>query len=181
MISISGCRTPHRVELTSTGAPSFQTTEIVYELDDPGRILGNESTYAAELVNYAANGTGNVPQSGASSSAKLTIRYPSPSGNTDDVRCTLLVTGSAIAGSKANSRTAHQVRILDVPKSELDLLLVDLANVGFFDDAKGLGRAAKLTVAIDRGQTTKQWDHVPRLDDFVDRVYREGAAASLNR
>ena len=85
--------------------------------------------------------------------------------------------GESLSRSES-ARGAELVRVLDFPKQQLDLLIVDLALSGFFDGQKRQAGGAWLDVHIDRGHTTKIWTPEPRLDDFVDRVFREGKRAS---
>lgn len=67
-----------------------------------------------------------------------------------------------------------EIWVLDFPKQQLDLLLVDLAHGGFFEDQLRSASDARIDVQIDRGRTRKSWTSEPRLDHFVARVYREG-------
>lgn len=66
------------------------------------------------------------------------------------------------------------VRYLDLPKLELDLLLVDLANSGFFDDQQRPAATAQLDVTINRGRVAKRWTREARLDDLLSLVNRYG-------
>ena len=62
----------------------------------------------------------------------------------------------------------------DFPKEQLDLLILELARGGFFDDQKRPEDRTHLSVRIDRGKAAKAWTAEPRLDDFIDRVFHEG-------
>lgn len=68
----------------------------------------------------------------------------------------------------------ENVRMLDIPREQLDLLLVDLAGSGLFEDQKRPDGGTTLDVTLDRGRVRKAWTPEPRLDDLVMRVWREG-------
>ena len=71
-----------------------------------------------------------------------------------------------------------RVRFLDIPKLELDLLLVDLANSGFFDDQERLATTGQLDVTINRGRVAKRWTREARLDDLTSLVNRYGESGN---
>jgi hypothetical protein len=78
--------------------------------------------------------------------------------------------------SQSNSQPQpnDELWVLDFPRQQLDLMLVDLANSGFFEDQQRPEGGTQLSVTIDRGQTAKPWSTDARLDGIVDRVQREG-------
>jgi hypothetical protein len=80
----------------------------------------------------------------------------------------------AVASGAPPASPDDEIWVLDFPKQQLDLLLVDLAGNGFFAAQMRNDPGTHLDVQIDRGRTEKAWTPEPRLDHFVARVYREG-------
>lgn len=72
------------------------------------------------------------------------------------------------------SRAGDEIRTIDLPRHQLDLLLTDLAYSGFFGDQQRPTGRARLSVRIDGGHNLGTWDPEPRLDEIVSRVFREG-------
>jgi hypothetical protein len=170
-----GCRTAHRLEVTETGAPRYGRVEIDYELQDlPDR---NDRSFLQTIRPVSAASYGGAVAGAAEwSTARLSIQYPIPDGHPDFARLRLeLKPASAV---RATSEPAAEVRTLDVPKQELDLLIADLAHQGYFGAAARSEGGARLNVSIDQGRAQKTWSSEPRLDDLAERVYREGRLAS---
>jgi hypothetical protein len=72
------------------------------------------------------------------------------------------------------SHVGDEIRTIDLPRHQLDLLLTDLAYSGFFGDQQRPAGRARLSVRIDGGHSLGTWDPEPRLDDVAARVFREG-------
>lgn len=155
---------------------------------DAPATLGADWNSARLCVEYPHPG-------GDPSLAKLTLRLSphshspeecplgdgSPAGQFAEVRrrWMSLKTGDRIELEGGGSARAElcaddEIWVLDLPKQELDLLLFDLADSGFFDEQMRPSGAARLNVTIDRGETAKTWTTEPRLDELVYRVYRNG-------
>lgn len=79
----------------------------------------------------------------------------------------------------SDSLPADEEWALDVPKWELDLLLVDLANSGFFDQHRAAG-SGHLTVSIDDGTVDKSIVSEARLDELAIRTYHEGTQVGFS-
>ena len=137
-------------------------------------------------------------------SARLEILYPHPAGTEGMVRAVLQLSHDAsIEEPELNPRPVRgrlrqaaailpfveprdpeavdtpegfeSVRILDIPKEQLDLLLVDLAGSGLFEEQQQRpDGGTTFDVTVDRGRTRKAWTPEPRLDDLVMRVWRDG-------
>lgn len=72
------------------------------------------------------------------------------------------------------SDTDDEIWVYDFSKSQLDLMLTDLAGSGFFSQQTRLNHSATLSVSIDKGSVSKAWSPEPRLDDIISLVYQEG-------
>lgn len=200
---LTGCRLPHRVGKTETGAPRYDRINLVYDMNARYRDL---PLFDGRLqrVAFSNDSTPQVPQRWKG--ARLSITYPHPEGASDTARATLRLSG-ADAQAAAQEKFAEakpgwmeklhepadffsrqeqapdtsiaalhsdEVWVLDFPRSELDLLLADLAQSGFFETQVRETPGTHLDVRIDSGRTTKAWTPEPRFDDFVNRVYAEG-------
>ncbi len=75
---------------------------------------------------------------------------------------------------KKSSDTDDEIWVYDFPKSQLDLMLTDLARSGFFENQTRPNGTASLSVSINRGHVSKDWSPEPRLDDIILLVYQEG-------
>lgn len=78
------------------------------------------------------------------------------------------------SGGESAPQTSDEIWVLDLPREQLDLLLVDLARSGFFEDQTRPVGGARVAVELDAGREDKLWDPDPRLDDLAERVYTEG-------
>jgi hypothetical protein len=180
LLAIAGCMLPHRVGVTADGAPQYEQVRIVYTA-------------------HAAQGACFLPAAYSSADAEgerwampqLTIEYPHPDGDPALARATLrLLPVNAEAGPPRNrfirlaawresllpehADDGSIVGVLDVPKHQLDLLIVDLARTGYFDPQTVPSAPARLAVQIDSGRLAKPWSFEPRLDDFVVRTQAAG-------
>lgn len=76
--------------------------------------------------------------------------------------------------TEPNQQTADEIWVLDIRREQLDLLLVELARSGYFEDQTRPVGGAHVSVRIDSGMEEKLWDPDPRLDDLAERVYTQG-------
>ena len=194
LIFFSGCVPSHRVGLTDTGAPRYNKVLVTYLIGGSHGGLTRDPSQAAGPASTVSDST---IESGADwSIAALKIEYPHPEGDADLARATLrLSRGPAIPKSKTlaqkfhssldwlswrdsqpdSVRQAHdELWVLDFPRQQLDLMLVDLANSGFFEDQQRPEGGTQLSVTIDWGRTAKPWSTDARLDGIVERIQREG-------
>ena len=182
-----GCAMSHKVAVNDTGAPQYQRVDISYRIPASHKAL-------ARNVDPIQRASGQAEIS--RSNADLRIEYPHPQNKPGMVRATLRLSRkpavaesqsfvgrlrsniSWLPGSEQPSRVSpsvdDEVWVLDFPRQQLDLMLVDLAHSGFFDDQNRHEGTAFLSINIDRGSVSKVWSPEARLDDVVLRVQREG-------
>jgi hypothetical protein len=182
-----GCAMSHKVAVNDSGAPQYQRVDISYRIPASHKALARN---VDQIVR--ASGESEVSRS----NADLRIEYPHPQNKPEMVRATLRLSRkpsiaqtqsflgrlrsniSWLPGSDQPSEVSpsvdDEVWVLDFPRQQLDLMLVDLAHSGFFDDQKRHEGTAFLSINIDRGGVSKVWSPEARLDDVVLRVQREG-------
>jgi len=68
----------------------------------------------------------------------------------------------------------------ELPKEQLDLLILDLSKSGFFDEQSRPKGETHLSIQIDKGNLAKSWTQEPRLEDFIKRIYEKGWLDSFN-
>jgi hypothetical protein len=182
-----GCAVPYKVAMNDTGAPQYQRVDISYRIPASHTALAR-----GEEGVVGASGQIGVSRSNAA----LRIEYPHPQNKPEMVRATLRLSSkppiaetqsfvgglrskiSWLPGSQSATKVSEsiddEVWVLDFPRQQLDLMLVDLAHSGFFDDQNRHEGTAFLSIDIDRGSVSKVWSPEARLDDVVLRVQREG-------
>lgn len=79
----------------------------------------------------------------------------------------------APAPAQSNNET---VKVLDLPKSELDAILRELNSHGFFAEQETVDSEAHLEVRLNRRWTSRRWGYEPSLDALTTRVYYEGTS-----
>ena len=189
-----GCRTPHRVQMGESGTPQYGAANVVYDLtgqmqtafirphEPKIRPVSFEESEASVEAGESSEAASELPKDWTH--ATLQIQYPHPSGRTDAARATLRLSRQPVCAApdanlqptdaKRNESTEDELWTLDLPKYQLDLLLFDLANSGYFDGQMRPSGGAQLTVGVDQGETSKPWCSEPRLNDLLLRVYEEG-------
>jgi hypothetical protein len=203
VVCLAGCSTlPYRLgEKQSDRSPRYGKIEIAYHRHCNFRPPANEDDIL-QVVDLSEGAALESPDSDLVV-AELQIQYPHPNADDSLARATLRITQANPPTDGARSRllkivssnwnrlmnpftsgsplpdvstAAHggELRVLDFPKEQLDLLVQDLTDGGFFQDQARPAGHVKLDVQIDRCQVSRQWTSEPRLDDFIDRVYREG-------
>jgi len=191
-----GCAIPYRVGVNDRGAPRYKRVDISYRIPGSHRALAHN-----------ADGDGVIAASAETdairSTATLKIAYPHPEDKPQLARATLRVSEmpkqgptrsivtrlrssiSWLPGSQMPTKEIQtaddEVWVLDFPREQLDLMLVDLAQSGFFEDQSRHEGTVWLSIAIDRGSMSKTWSAEARLDDFVQRVQREGRRTNEHR
>ena len=163
----AGCQSPHLVEVDDSGNPQIQTARVRYEvrpsfLPTPTAPVQQVSLSTYDRLNQ---------QDWHWSAARLSILYPADESRPDTALATLRLIQSTSGPSPKHSRVLKQ---LEIPRGQLDLLLYDLAHAGYFENQDRLFGEAYLRVNVDAGSEAKSWTSEPRLNDIVDRVYREG-------
>jgi hypothetical protein len=79
-------------------------------------------------------------------------------------------------------KSGEELLVIDMPKTELNALFVDLANDGFFKSPKVFyfkspsvkAGDSHLEVSFNEGQVAKDWTREPRLEQLVDLLKRHG-------
>ena len=79
--------------------------------------------------------------------------------------------------AKVDTSKMEQALVIDLPKSQLDSLLYELAKAGFFDGKGKASGDSHLDVTYNKALVEKRWGHEPRLEDFIDLVRRHGKVA----
>ncbi len=195
-IVISGCTLPHKIGISKTGILQYDQVRIVYNrFDAQGVLLENWFDQSEEASSGDPKGTMPGKPGKTASRVRLTIEYPLPNDTRELARATLHLLSAPTAetseseaptsfvgfvrngvqkflpnGNEANAPQAVEIGVYDFPKQELDLLLIDLANNGFFGSQTRPGTKSSLQVQVDRGQTAKHWTPDPRLDHIIKQV-----------
>lgn len=85
------------------------------------------------------------------------------------------------ANAKVVAKQAdEEIWQLDVPKDELDILISDLSQRGFFEKQERPRGDALVTIKLDEGALSKRWTTEPRLEGLMMQVYNEGELAAFN-
>ncbi|QDU39793.1 hypothetical protein Mal4_41400 [Maioricimonas rarisocia] len=199
MLGASGCRIPHRVGRTVDGMPEYKLVHVVYErVPTPADLTAaeNSSLLQAGFQDEGVIDLARLP-------LRLELEYPAPGGAADEAALKVTVLepaapeeatpearGLIVAAREAASEDESESvgpfagRLQDGPtwtlsisRVELDLLLLDLANSGFFEEHQPSTPTTEVDVQIDRGRFTKVWMEEPRLEHFVRRAIHDGLLA----
>lgn len=68
--------------------------------------------------------------------------------------------------------------VLDMPKTELTAVFLDLAGDGYFKNPAVKDGASHLEVTYNQGQVEKAWNREPRLEQLVDLLKRHGSPST---
>ena len=200
LAALAGCAGKHRVEVTDTGTPRYKHAAVVYELTGAHGALEHNRmrTVGAATEDNGSDLDAPPVVEPAWMFSRLEIEYPHPHGRDDVAQATLRLSHHRPATPEPTARLdklgralerwqtgrndppsprvspRDEIRTLDIPKHQLDLLLIDLADSGLFDTQRRPYGGSRIALRIDKGDVEKPWTPDPRLDDFVTRVYREG-------
>jgi hypothetical protein len=199
---LPGCRIPNDVAKGSE-SPQYERANIVYELDGAQRPLPLTDS---DIKPVSFTSASDTPAASAPewTGATLSLQFPHPDGLADTARATLRLSAEPqrdslstfaqasrwLGWSKGTEQTAtateqktpvrdDEIWVLDIPKQQLDLLLTDLQQGGFFQAQTRSPTGTKLDVQLNWGRVQKEWSSEPRLDNFMSRVYREGRLEGL--
>lgn len=167
-VLLTGCRTPQMLERSESGGVAFERLHVEYEFDQPMRQLSRG--FDANPQSIVDNDVEPVAWTEQWSLARLTVECPHPSGRTDVARLTLTM---STPGPNGRGIVEEQ-RLLAVPRQQIDLLIVDLAQAGCFDESLTSTGDARLQVQIDHGQVDRSWKSDGRLLDFAHRTLTRG-------
>lgn len=199
MTAASGCRIPHRVGRSVDGMPEYQLVHVVYErVPTPADLTAakNSLLLQAGFQEDESIDLARLP-------LRLELEYPAPGGSADEAALKVTVLepvapeeseaeARGLIVAARNAAQDHQAervgsfagRLKDGPtwtlaisRVELDLLLLDLANSGFFEEHLPSTPTTEVDVKIDRGRFNKVWMEEPRLEHFVHRAIHEGLLA----
>ena len=69
---------------------------------------------------------------------------------------------------------------LNLPKEDLDILLSELSQRGFFEKQERPRGEARVSITVDQGELSKRWTSEPRLEDLMQQIYNEGELTAFN-
>lgn len=157
--------------MTESGAVSYERVDIDYQRRDSQERFVSFRNRDIRLVGEP-DPTATPPEPGDWTVDNLKVKFPVGTSQPNLAQAILTIHQKRSTDSAQPPKSVRMT--LDFPKQQLDLLLVDLARSGFFDDQSRPDGGVQLTVAIDRGHGAKAWTREARLDDLADRVYHEG-------
>jgi len=170
MLTGLGCQTTHAVSVGADGAPQYEQAKVVYEVSQKWIDVGTEPSvklaYAKSHPLKAAIKSRQESRAitePARPVSRLTIEYPHPDGNAELAQATLEMPG--------DDKAFREVAVTDIRKSELDLLLVNLANGGAFDSEQRPSGDTQVAVEIDGHGIARRWTNEPRLDRLSAEAY----------
>ncbi len=86
-----------------------------------------------------------------------------------------------VSNKKADVKTVdEEIWQLDLPKDELDILLSELSQRGFFNRQERPRGEATVSISVDKGELSKRWTSEPRLEDLMKQIYDEGELSAFN-
>lgn len=164
----AGCQaTVQRLEVTQSGTPKFEQFRAEYQFEQPDRLLGR---HFADWNSADASEVRTVSAEASWSEARLKIECPHPDG--DNTRALLTLTLNERRSVTTFDR--QEVRQLTVSRSQVELLISDLAREGYFDELPGEAGNAQLSVQIDRGKISRDWYNDARLLDLAHQTLSDG-------
>ncbi|MEX0703131.1 MAG: hypothetical protein WD069_13635 [Planctomycetales bacterium] len=188
---LAGCAFPHKLRVTEQGAPQYSRVSLVYEVN------AGRGALAPRFLDSTPGEIISFPRQPASpvESAVLRLEYPHPHGPPETARVTVRLSRLTIEDRQAlakrdgllvrlvSARDEHidddgdslaEIFELAISKPELDLLLVDLAQSGYFDPNLTAAGGTRLAAEIDGATARKAWVPEPRLDDVITRLRADG-------
>lgn len=165
-----GCQTTHVVTADAEGAPQYEQLTIVYELRRP-----RVTTCSAEQIDLATAQARPLRAALATRreasvervtepDLRLTLRCPHPEGAPDEALATLEAFATATADW-------HPVATRSLSRTDVDLLLVHLANGGVCDLESRPHGTTRIGLEIDGHAIEKDWTREPRLDRLAVETY----------
>ncbi|HVC93326.1 MAG TPA: hypothetical protein VND64_06520 [Pirellulales bacterium] len=200
-----GSMQPHTVRIDST-VGMYQMAKLTYRID-AGKLSEpvNVANITGKQVSYEQKPSGPYADR---SVARLAIEYPHPGGKpgfalaevvvearkppvttqgtkkstwrrlADDMH--QILTQNGLPGVKL-ADGIHEAWYLDLPRSDLDAVIGQLSQAGYFHLAGNPAPGVNVSCKIDGQQVNKQWGHVTALDELIERVRHEGQLASYTR
>lgn len=184
---LAGCRSARIEQAADSGALKYRDVHLVYDVNGRYRDLPVSTPEITRTDHESA------PRH-QWKSVRLNVDYPHPEGIPGVARATLrLSTQSDSVYTPVEASVFHnegeipadlasetrpmcddEIWILDFPQPQLDALLVELNEAGFFQSQMPNEIGTRLDVRIDGGRTAKTWMAEPHLDQFVHRIRTDG-------
>lgn len=174
---LNGCQTvsrppvetahsPVEIEPESEVRPEFRQLQLSYAFQDPVPLMVRHFDDAGSLS--PKDGILPVSLSGEWPEAELRIDCPHPSGDREKARLTLKL-------MRRNRRHSfEETWILAVPRSQIELLVEDLHQNGFFRGDGRPGDDAELKVTLDGRRMKQNWREDGRLLELAHRTLTRG-------
>ncbi len=176
VVMSGGCQSPQKLEVSQSGAPKFERFRAEYHFEQADQLLGRQFETRADGTseNGAGNGTLRTVSAETSWSAgRLTVECPHPGG--DASLALIELTLGNRSGLKSFAR--KDVRQLAIPRSDVELLIGDLASQGYFDETPAESGSTRLSLQIDRGRMERSWINDARLLDLSRQALLDGQPA----
>lgn len=198
LLCVTGCAGSRALQVSQEGILRYENVLIVYERQSAGDLLPAEAeTVDADKQGEELLTDADASPGGR---LRLTIEYPLPDGSANAARARLerivpagqseesdaaakslfgsirsglgsgfqkLLPGKETTGEIARR---EEIGVYDFPRQELDLLIAELNNSGFFNAEDRPGTRTRLAVQINSGRMAKSWTPEPRLDHFIRQI-----------
>jgi hypothetical protein len=203
-LAAAGCASPaEKIRITETGAADFQQLAIVYDADSIGGLAMVTPPASVQQASHSETAPTNPPLESKRVRLEVQYPYPGLHEDFVHVTLRTLAPGSKSQNayprathlqgfSNANSRGGGlfsmtvgpapaaaespdgECLVLDMPKSELTGIFLELAQDGYFKKPAAKDGSAHLEVTYNEGQVEKVWNKEPRLEQLVDLLKRHG-------
>lgn len=167
-----GCQTAQRLEVSESGAPMFKRFRAEYCFEQPKQLLGH--SFEIDAGSAAGSGVRTVGSESIWPEASLKIECPHPGGDTNLALLTLTLNDL----SRGDAIVRKEVRQLSVSRSQVELLISDLARNGYFDESADSDDDSRLTIQIDRGKVDRRWRNDARILDLAHQTLTDGTSAA---
>ena len=170
LLTSLGCQSTHAVTMGTDGAPQYQQAKVVYEVShervdvetEPAVKLAYAKSHPLKAAIESRRASREIVEP-ARPVSRLTIEYPHPDGDPELAQAVLEVPN--------DDETFQQVAATDLPRHELDLLLINLANGGAFDTEQRPTGTTEVEIEIDGHGIARRWTSEPRLDRLAAAAY----------
>jgi len=174
---LNGCQTVSRQPVETVHSPveiepekverlEFRRLQLSYAFQDPMPLMARHYDDAGDLT--PKDSVLPVSLSGEWPEAELRIDCPHPSGDLEKARLTLKL-------MRRNRRhSVEETWILAVPRSQMELLVEDLHQNGFFRGDGRPGDDAELQVTLDGRRMKQPWREDGRLLELAHRTLTRG-------
>lgn len=207
LAAVTGCESlqPRSVQIDAASG-RYQSAQLTYELDT-GRLSQPVQTarIAAHQVSYQQQPSSPLPDR---SHARLSVQYPHPRGKAGFALAEVVIEAdqTPVKSSSGTDKSAFQRFVssigdamndilpgmqygegvreawaLDISKEELDQLIGQLANSGYFAYGPDTTPGVEVFTRLDGKIVRKNWHQVTALNDFIERVRHEGQLVSYVR